>query len=301
MVIDWIPGIQGIRLKDFPTFIRSTDHNDVMLKFVLDGTEISLKASAIIYNTIEELEREVLDALSSMSPPIYTIGPLHLLENQIKDDSLKSMGSNLWKEAPECIEWLNSKEPNSVVYVNYGSITVMTANQLVEFAWGLANSKQTFLWIIRPDLVAGDSAVLPPEFVTETKERGLLASWCPQEQVIAHPSIGGFLTHCGWNSTLESISSGVPVICWPFFGDQQTNCWYCCTKWGIGIEIDNDVKRDEVEKLVRELVAGNKGKEMKKRAMEWRKMAEEATASSSASSFLNLEKMIKQVLLPPRQ
>lgn len=293
--------MQGIRLKDFPTFIRSTDHNDVMLKFVLDGTEISLKASAIIYNTIEELEREVLDALSSMSPPIYTIGPLHLLANQIKDDSLKSMGSNLWKEAPECIEWLNSKEPNSVVYVNYGSITVMTANQLVEFAWGLANSKQTFLWIIRPDLVAGDSAVLPPEFVTETKERGLLASWCPQEQVIAHPSIGGFLTHCGWNSTLESISSGVPMICWPFFGDQQTNCWYCCTKWGIGVEIDNDVKRDEVEKLVRELVAGNKGKEMKKRAMEWRKMAEEATASSSASSFLNLEKMIKQVLLPPRQ
>ncbi|KAI8002779.1 7-deoxyloganetin glucosyltransferase [Camellia lanceoleosa] len=301
MVIDWIPGMQGIRLKDFPTFIRSTDHNDVMLKFVLDGTKIALKASAIIYNTIEELEREVLDALSSMSPPIYTIGPLHLLANQIKDDSLKSMGSNLWKEAPECIEWLNSKEPNSVVYVNYGSITVMTANQLAEFAWGLANSKQTFLWIIRPDLVAGDSAVLPPEFVTETKERGLLASWCPQEQVIAHPSIGGFLTHCGWNSTLESISSGVPVICWPFFGDQQTNCWYCCTKWGIGVEIDKDVKRDEVEKLVRELVAGNKGKEMKKRAMEWRKMAEEATASSSASSFLNLEKMIKQVLLPPRQ
>ncbi|CAL5414929.1 unnamed protein product [Camellia sinensis] len=300
MVIDWIPGMQGIRLKDFPTFIRSIDPDDIMIKFVLDGSKVSHKTSAIIYNTFEKLEHEVLDALSSVSIPIYTIGPLHLLANQINDDSLKSMGSNLWKEAPECLEWLNSKEPNSVVYVNYGSITIMTPNQLVEFAWGLANSNHTFLWIIRSDLVTGDSAVLPPEFVTETKERGLLASWCPQEEVITHPSIGGFLTHCGWNSTLESISGGVPMICWPFFADQQTNCWSCCTKWGIGVEIDNDVKRDEVEKLVRELVAGNKGKEMKKRAMEWRKMAEEATTSSSASSFLNLEKMIKQELLSPK-
>ncbi|XP_028095336.1 7-deoxyloganetin glucosyltransferase-like [Camellia sinensis] len=300
-VIDWIPSMQGIRLKDIPSIIHSVNLSDFMIKFALEINEKTLKSSAIIFNTFEKLEHEVLYALSSTFPPVYTIGPLQLLLNQVKDDSLKSIGSNLWKEVPGCLEWLNSKEPNSVVYVNYGSITVMTSNQLIEFAWGLANSNQTFLWIVRPDLVAGDLAIIPPEFVIETKERGLLASWCPQEQVLAHPSIGGFLTHCGWNSTIESISSGVPMICWPYFGDQQTNCWYSCTQWGIGVEMDNDVKRDVVERLVRELMYGHKGKEMKKRVMEWRKIAEEATMSSSASSFLNLEKMIMQVLLPPRR
>lgn len=117
----------------------------------------------------------------------------------------------------------------------------MTNDQFVEFAWGLANSKQPFLWITRPNLVTGE-AVLPPEFLEETIHRGLIATWCNQEQVLAHPAIGGFLTHSGWNSTVETICNGVPIICWPFFAEQQTNCWYSCTKWGIGMEIDTDVK-----------------------------------------------------------
>ncbi|XP_059636734.1 7-deoxyloganetin glucosyltransferase-like [Cornus florida] len=300
-VIDWIPGMIGIRLKDIPTFIRSTDPDDFMIKFAIDEAERDKRASAIIFNTFEELEHDVVDALSSMFPPIYTIGPLHLLINQIDNDDLKLIGSNLWKEESGCLQWLDSKKPNSVVYVNFGSITVMTPKQLVEFAWGLANSNQTFLWVMRPDLVAGDSAILPPEFVSETKERGLLASWCPQEEVLAHPSIGGFLTHNGWNSTLESISFGVPMICWPFFGEQPTNCWYCCTQWDIGMEIDSDVKRDEVEFLVKELMVGDKGKVMKKKAMEWKKLAEEASTSSTGSSSMNLDKLINQVILSPKR
>ncbi|XP_059636686.1 7-deoxyloganetin glucosyltransferase-like [Cornus florida] len=296
-VIDWIPGMEGIRLKDMPSFIRSTDPDEFMVKFAIDATDRSQKASAIIFNTFEDLEHDVVEALSSMFPPIYTIGPLHLLLKQIGDSSLKFIESNLWKEDTQCLEWLDSKEPNSVVYVNFGSITVMTPNQLVEFAWGLANSNQTFLWVIRPDLVAGDSAILPPEFLSETRDRGLLASWCPQEQVLGHRSIGGFLTHNGWNSTLESISFGVPMLCWPFFADQQTNCWFCCSKWGIGMEIDSDVKRDEVEFLVKELMFGDKGKEMKVKAMEWKKLADKASTSSVGSSYMNLEEMINQVLL----
>ncbi|KAL2468112.1 Glycosyltransferase [Forsythia ovata] len=90
-----------------------------------------------------------------------------------------------------------------------------------------------------------------------------MADWCPQEKVLSHPSIGGFLTHSGWNSTLESLGNGVPMICWPFFAEQQTNCWFSCTKLGIGMEIDSDVKKDEVEILVKELMIGEKGKEMK--------------------------------------
>ncbi|PHU20387.1 UDP-glycosyltransferase 85A3 [Capsicum chinense] len=133
-----------------------------------------------------------------------------------------------------------------------------------------------FLWIIRPDIVSGEQAILPSEFMEETKERGMLTGWCPQEQVLSHPAIRGVLTHSGWNSALESISNGVPMICWPFFVEQQTNCWFKCTQWGIGVEIDNNVKREEVESVVRELMVGEKGKRMKKKAMEWKKLAEEA-------------------------
>lgn len=134
----------------------------------------------------------------------------------------------------------------------------MTPNQLIEFAWGFANSQMEFLWIIMPDIISGKEAILPSEFLEATKERGMLASWCPQEQVLSYPAIGGFLTHSGWNSTLESISCGVPMICWPFFAEQPTNCWFCCTKLRIGMEIDSNVKRDEVESLVRERVDGRR-------------------------------------------
>ncbi|CAL5377702.1 unnamed protein product [Camellia sinensis] len=252
--IDWIPRMNNIRLKDLPTFIRTTgnDPNHFMLNFLIRETDRTNRASAIVINTFHELERAVVDSLSStFIQPIYTIGPLHLmLNNQIS----------------ACIDWLNSQQPNSVVYVNFGSIT-----------------------IIRADIVSGDTTILPPKFVAETKDRGVLASWCPQEQVLNHPSIGGFLTHSGWNSTIESVSSGVPMICWPFFAEQQMNCRYSRREWGIGLEIDSDVK-PEVENLVRELMEGEKGKEMKKKAMEWKKAAEEV-AGAGGSSSLNLDKL----------
>ncbi|KAL6135059.1 hypothetical protein ACLB2K_067287 [Fragaria x ananassa] len=186
--------------------------------------------------------------------------------------------------------------PYSVVYVNFGSVVVMTLQQLMEFAWGLANSKLPFLWVIRPDLIAGESAILPPEFVAETKERGLIASWCPQEQVLNHPSVGGLLTHSGWNSTMESISAGVPMLCWPLFGDQRINCLYTCYEWGIGMEISNDVKRDEVKKLVEELMKGEKGKELKNKVGICKKLAEEAS-SPLGSSHITLDNLVNQVLL----
>ena len=97
--------------------------------------------------------------------------------------------------------------------------------------------------------------------MNETSDRGQIASWCPQEQVLNHPSVGGFLTHCGWNSTLESICAGVPMLCWPFFAEQPTNCRYICDKLEIGIEIDINVKREEVEKLINELMVGQRKKD----------------------------------------
>ncbi|CAN6707883.1 unnamed protein product [Malus baccata var. baccata] len=299
MVIDWVPGMKGIRLRDLPTCFRVTDPNDLVFKFSLEAVERVHEVSAVVVHTFDALEPDVLSALSSIPPPVYSIGPLQLLLNQFPLDPLKPMGYSMWKEETECLEWLTTKARNSVVYVNFGSLISLTPQQLLEFGWGLANSKLPFLWAIRPDLVIGESAIFPPEFEFETKERGLLESWCPQEQVLNHLSVGGFLTHSGWNSTIESLSAGVPMLCWPFFADQTTNCYYTCNEWGIGMEIDNDVKRDEVEKLVRELVEGEKGKKMKNKVMEWKKLAEEAT-SPQGSSTRNLDNLVNQVLLRKR-
>ncbi|XP_042485389.1 7-deoxyloganetin glucosyltransferase-like [Macadamia integrifolia] len=298
--IDWIPGMKDIRLRDITSFVRTTDPNDIMLNFIKDEAVRAKKAAAVILNTFDALEHNALKALSVMLPRVYSIGPLQLLLNQIQDDGSKSIGfMNLWREEPECLNWLNLKEPGSVLYVNFGSVTVITPQQLVEFAWGLANSEQNFLWIIRPGLVEGDSAVLPSEFVTRTKERGILASWCPQEEVLNHPAVGCFLTHSGWNSTLESICGGVPVLCWPFFADQLTICRYSCVHWGIGDEINNDVKREDVEVNVREMMVGERGKVMKMKAMEWKKRAEEAIAPGGSSN-VHFDEVVNQVLLATR-
>ncbi|XP_078164395.1 7-deoxyloganetin glucosyltransferase-like [Carex rostrata] len=294
MVLDWIPGMKNIRLRDIPTFIRTTDPDDIMLNFCKRETGRTAKATAILLNTFDELEQPVLGAMKTMLPPIYTVGPLSLLPSKASSVPIRS---NLWKEETDCLEWLDGKKPGSVVYVNFGSITVMTNDQLIEFAWGLANSKFDFLWVIRNDLVKGDTALLPQEFSIDIEGRGMLASWCPQEAVLAHPAIGGFLTHSGWNSTIESLSSGVPMISWPFFAEQQTNCRFVCTDWGVGMEINNNVKRDEVEGQVRELMAGEQGAQMRNRAVEWMKSVKTAT-QAGGSSFNNLERLVHDVLLP---
>ncbi|KAK6121217.1 hypothetical protein DH2020_045043 [Rehmannia glutinosa] len=253
-IIDWVPGMKDIKLRDFPSFIRTTDSNDIMLNFLIQETDAVPRAKALIMNTFDALEHDVLVGLTSMFPPIYTIGPLHLMTNHIHDERLNAFSSSLWKEESECIKWLDEKETQSVVYVNFGSITVVTAQQLTEFAWGLANTKNHF-----------------------------------------YGSLGLILWR-GWNSTIESIAGGVPVICWPFFAEQQTNCRFSCVEWEMGMEIDNNVKRDEVELMVREMMDGEKGKKMKEKALEWKRKAEEATAPEG-SSYMNLDKLIKEVLL----
>lgn len=279
--------------------------NSYATRVAIEAAKNAAKASAVVIHTFDALERQVLDALSAVFPNLFTIGPLQLLLNQINEqvgNSLSSTGYkyNLWKEETECLQWLDSKElPNSVVYVNFGSSVYLTKQQLTEVAMGLVNSNRPFLWIIRPDLVTGETADLPAEFEVKAKEKGFVASWCPQEEVLKHPSIGGFLTHCGWNSIVESLCNGVPMICWPFTGDQPTNGRYVCNEWRVGMEIngdDEDVIRNEVEKLVREMMEGEKGKQMRNKAMEWKGLAEEAAAPHGSSS-LNLDKLVNEILL----
>uniref|UniRef100_A0A7N0VF30 Glycosyltransferase n=1 Tax=Kalanchoe fedtschenkoi TaxID=63787 RepID=A0A7N0VF30_KALFE len=296
--VDFIPGMKGIRLKDLPTLLRATSCDDIFFKFVRQENIGAFKASAVILNTLDALEPDVIEGLRKIYKNVLPVGPLHLAITRAipRSSPLHSIGSSLWREEPECLPWLSSKAAASVIYVNYGSLAVMSPQQLIEFAWGLANSGSHFLWIIREDLVTGDAAVLPSEFAEEVKERGLLAGWCPQEEVLGHPAVGGFLTHCGWNSTVESLAAGVPMICWPFGADQQTNCWFSCGRWGVGVEMGADAERGEVEKLVREVMAGDKGKAMRSKAAYWKSLAEDAV-SPTGSSTMNFKKLVNEILL----
>ncbi|KAM0886458.1 hypothetical protein ACQ4PT_029666 [Festuca glaucescens] len=161
---------------------------------------------------------------ATLPAPVYTIGPLSLLAEQlVPNGELAAIRPSLWREDQSCLDWLRGREPRSVVYVNFGSITTLSSQDLVEFAWGLASCGYDFLWIVRNDLVKGDATVLPAEFLEATEGKRLLASWCEQEAVLRHEAVGIFLTHCGWNSTLEGLSAGVPTLSWPFFAEQQTN------------------------------------------------------------------------------
>jgi hypothetical protein len=290
---------EGMRLRDFPSFIRTTDREDALLNFVMTMAERLSLPNAVVLNTFDEIEGPVLDAMRDILPPMYTVGPLHHYASLVVPvgTTVDGLGSNLWKEEDDGLfEWLDGQDANSVVYVNYGSITVMTNEELLEFAWGLAGSGYPFVWNIRPDLVKGDTAVLPPEFMSSVSGRSMMTTWCAQEKVIAHEAVGVFLTHSGWNSTLESICAGVPMLSWPFFSEQQTNCRYKCTEWGIGMEIGGEVKRVELAEMIQEVMEGEKGHEMRKRSAEWKEKAVRTTLAGGPAEA-NLDAVISDVLL----
>ena len=129
-----------------------------------------------------------------------------------------------------------------MLFVSFGSTATVPIMQMREFAAGLEASNVAFLWVIRPDLIADTSVnkeyqTMFTEFVSRTRDRALLVPWAPQIAVLAHPAVGAFLTHCGWNSVLESVSSGVPMLGWPRFSDQNTNCHYITSVWKVGLEL----------------------------------------------------------------
>ncbi|XP_057970622.1 7-deoxyloganetin glucosyltransferase-like [Malania oleifera] len=291
--LNWIPGlIQGIKLKHMPTFCRITNADDIMFNFMIEQMENCARSSAIIINTFGDFESEVLRALAAKFPRIYTTGPLNLLARNWPETDQSSLESSLWKENTECIDWLDLQEPGSVVYVNFGSIAVMSAEHVREFAWGLASCGQPFLWILRPDVVMGETATLPENFATEVKEKGLITTWCPQEKVLLHPAVGAFLTHTGWNSVLESLGAGVPLLSWPVHGEQWMNSFYVCEEWGIGMAVEKEVRREEIVRVVREMMGGEKGKKVKERVSKWKKAAEAATAKGG-KSYANFEEVVE--------
>ena len=220
-------------------------------------------SSAIIWNTIDCLEKSSLTKIQQQCQiPILPIGPMH-------DIALASSSSSLLEEDTSCLAWLDKQSHNSVIYVSFGSLAWMDVKELVEIAWGLANSQQPFLWVVRPGSVNGSEwiEVLPEGFKEIVEHRGCIVKWSPQKEVLKHCAVGGFLSHCGWNSMLESICQGIPMICRPCFGDQRGNARYISHVWKIGLELENDeLERGEVEKTIKRLMVDKEGNEMRESA-----------------------------------
>ncbi|CAN6289505.1 unnamed protein product [Urochloa humidicola] len=158
-IIDWIPGMPPISLGDVSSFVRTTDADDFGLWFNITEANNCTNAGALVINTFDALEADVLAALRAEYPRIYTVGPLGAMlhsgeeEEAADDDSIIDL--SLWKHDTECLTWLDAQDPGSVVYANFGSLTLLTAAQLAEFAWGLAPTGRPFLLVVRDDLVHG--------------------------------------------------------------------------------------------------------------------------------------------------
>jgi hypothetical protein len=294
--IDWIAGIPPVRLGDVSSFVRTLDPQCFALRVEEDEANSCARARGLILNTFEDLEPDVLDALRDEFPRVYTIGPLAAAA-QGHGHGGAAAGLSLWEEDAACMAWLDAQAPGSVLYVSFGSLTVLSLEQLDELAWGLAATGRPFLWAVRPGLVAGDRGAdaLPEDFLAATRGRCFIAEWCAQEQVLRHPAVGGFLTHSGWNSTTESILSGVPMVCWPGFADQYINSRYTCGDWGIGLRLDEKLRREQVAAHVEELM-GDTGKagEMRRNAARWKAAAEAATAPGG-SSYESLGRLVEEL------
>lgn len=261
VLIENVPGMEGfLRRRDLPNFYRSKNLKDdpVVSKIALENRRVP-EARGLILNTFEELDRPIaLTQIRSLVPNVYCIGPIHnylkyrLAATQAITSKVSTNG--LWKEDRSCIDWLDLQPEKSVIYVSIGSLATMEKHQVIEFWHGLVNSGWRFLWIRRPNGVAAGEDVsneeIPDEIRKATEERGCVVSWAPQEDVLSHPAIAGFFTHSGWNSTLESIAAGVPMICWPHFVDQLVNSRMVSEVWKIGLDMKDICDRAVIERMI---------------------------------------------------
>ncbi|PIM99799.1 UDP-glucuronosyl and UDP-glucosyl transferase [Handroanthus impetiginosus] len=282
-----IPQIHPLRFKDLPLPATDKIPQDV-LDFTQSYMDIK-SSSAIIWNTANTLDHYPLQQLQQhFRVPIFPIGPFHKLA--------PNLTTSLMEEDNGCLSWLDKQAPNSVIYVSFGSLAIIDENALLEIARGLAKSEQPFLWVVRPSLLNGSNAMdfLPEDFKERTRERGCIVKWVPQRKVLAHPAVGGFFSHCGWNSTLESICEGVPLICMPFFTDQMVIARYMNYVWKVGVELEN-VLESGIEKGIRTLMVSEEGKVMRKRAFEM-KLELEQCINGGGSSYESLDQLVEFIV-----
>lgn len=234
--------------------------------------------------------------------PIKTVGPtapLTFSNKNLKNDTNDHQRNYLFETNTEaCLKWLDQMEANSVVYVSFGSIAEPERDQIEEVAQALLRIKCKFLLVIRN----GEETKLPTNFQSETSEQGLIINWCPQLEVLAHQAVACFVTHCGWNSTIEALSSGVPMIAVPQWGDQTTNAKFIADVWRVGVRVQVSEKgivtRDEFERCIREITESERGKEIKRNATKWKELASEAVGEGG-SSDRNIDEFATTLLSLP--
>lgn len=247
------------------------------------------QADWVLFNSFDKLEEEVVKWMANLWP-VRTIGPTvpsFYLDKRVEDDT--DYGFNLYKPKSEsCVSWLNTKEPGSVVYVSFGSVASLNAEQMTEIAWALRQTSYNFLWVVK---ITEDSN-LPNNFMEETAGKGLVVTWCPQLEVLAHHALGCFITHCGWNSTVEAISFGVPMVGMPQFLDQMTNAYFVEKVWAVGVQpkvnVNNLATREEIDRCISEVMHGERADEIKKNAKQWKEFAKEAVdEDGSSDEYIN--------------
>ncbi|KAK4419228.1 UDP-glycosyltransferase 86A1 [Sesamum alatum] len=291
--IDYIPGVESINSKDLMPYLREADTTTIVHKVLTRVFEEVKKTDFILHNTVQELELYTLSTLNQKQPT-YAIGPVNFSPECIKTRVSKSLLPEL-----DCSKWLESKPPGSVLYVSLGS-GVPTNKQAIEaIAQGLILSEVSFILVIRPKIVRSideDKNVLPAGFEDNVKDKGLIVPWCNQNAVLSNPAVGGFLTHCGWNSILESMWYGVPMICYPIMYDQPTNRKLVVDDWKVGVNLCDgaSVNGAEVALKIKQLMSEETSVGVRNEMVKFRSVLHDALAEEG-SSKRNFDQFIEDL------
>ncbi|XP_010935519.1 UDP-glycosyltransferase 73C5-like [Elaeis guineensis] len=287
-------------------------HDDVpyqeIYEEIRDAEEM---ADGVIVNSFDELEPGYTERIEKATgKKAWTIGPVSLQNKGRSDMAERGNKSTVDKE--QCLKWLDSKKPKSVIYVSFGSMGKFSSLQLREMGAGLLASSRPFIWVIR----GGQKPLEEVEKWVEERIEGrvdsrclLIKGWAPQVMILSHPAVGGFVTHCGWNSTLEGVSAGVPMVTWPLFAEQFLNEKLIVEVLGIGVAVGVEmpmdwckgeeggvmVKREQLTKAVERLMdEGEEGNERRRRAKELGEKANKAL-EEGGSSYLSITRLIQYV------
>ncbi|KAL3625551.1 hypothetical protein CASFOL_031005 [Castilleja foliolosa] len=250
-----------------------------------------INVSGVIYNSNRVIEGLYLDLLGKGTSKQWAIGPFNPIQ-------VNNYHSGITRH--ECLDWLDKQELDSVIFVSFGTTTSFSDEQIQELAIGFEKSRQKFIWALREadkgDIFSGETRkpVLPDGFEGRVKGRGIVVrEWAPQLEILGHFATGGFMSHCGWNSCMESMSMGVPIATWPVHSDQPVNAVLVTKSLKIGVEVKSWERRDEVvssgvvERAVRRLMDSEEGDEMRKRAKELRDGMKSGIRNKEMDLFVN--------------
>ncbi|XP_038888267.1 scopoletin glucosyltransferase-like [Benincasa hispida] len=307
-LIPCLPGEITFTKMKLPEFMRENVKNDLS-EFVDKALESELKSYGVIINSFYELEAEYADCYRNvLGRKAWHIGPLSLCNKETEEKAQRGNESTI--DEHECLKWLDAKKPNSVVYVCFGSMTKFNSDQLKEIASGLEASEKNFIWVVRKvkreeeEEEEEDQDWSLEEFEQRMEGKGMIIrGWAPQVLILDHPAVGGFITHCGWNSTLEGVAAGVPMVTWPVSAEQFYNEKLVTEvlKVGVAVGVEKWVRivgdfigKGAVEKAIRRVMEGEEAEEMRNRAKELGEMSRKAVAENG-SSCSDLDALIKEL------